>query len=464
MSLKAPRLAHDLDGLARWLTREPWEERLVLTMEEHFTPAMGILDLEFEELQEALGDHWAAIVGGCAFEDFLTGRFGEQDENPVEAYLHRRGYREPVANKAYMAALKSSVMSLYEVSDIAPGHSLRARDLIRGGEPVLVSERSATRSLAPWTHIAARIVPQGARLVLSGGLLPFTSEASAMLFAMMRVSCGHAFKGRRKPRPSPNGLVGWIGSDADLREAAALFTSAWLLDVLPRTLDPQLPKMVNAEGDEIVFHTVRFPLPRAARGEVARRLGAAAEFHAESSSFWHWLGGPTPAPASSKGGEALFLNTLNEHGGLVLGALELKPGALTLNVNSASRAERGTALLRDTLGDLVGRPLTALQTFEQLMASGPKPSAPPALDIPAEVKERLVHETLDKHYRAVLDQPVPVLGGATPRAAAASARRRGAVVEWLKSLERSAGSRYDPLATYDFAWMWVELGVEHLRR
>lgn len=38
-------------------------------------------------------------------------------------------------------------MSIYEVSAIVPGEGLRARDLVRGGEPVLVTGRTATRTL-----------------------------------------------------------------------------------------------------------------------------------------------------------------------------------------------------------------------------------------------------------------------------------------------------------------------------
>jgi len=45
-------------------------------------------------------------------------------------------------------------MSLYEVSDVVVGESFRARDLVRGGAPVRVFERSATRSLSQWDRIA----------------------------------------------------------------------------------------------------------------------------------------------------------------------------------------------------------------------------------------------------------------------------------------------------------------------
>jgi hypothetical protein len=56
-------------------------------------------------------------------------------------------------------ALRTSVMSLYKVSEIVPGKSLVARDPVRGGVPIAVSEGTATRTLKQWNMIAARIVP-----------------------------------------------------------------------------------------------------------------------------------------------------------------------------------------------------------------------------------------------------------------------------------------------------------------
>ena len=68
-------------------------------------------------------------------------------------------------------------MSLYEVSDIVVGESFLARDLVRGGEPVRVFERSATRSLSQWDiWIAARVVSVQGRTQISGGLLPFSPD------------------------------------------------------------------------------------------------------------------------------------------------------------------------------------------------------------------------------------------------------------------------------------------------
>lgn len=141
------RPAHELSNLIKWLAREDWKPLLEEVMSEHFGPAMAAFDLEFEEIDTALGGSWGMTLWGCASEDFLTRRFGPDSRNMVEAYLRRQGWNEPIATRRYMTALQTSVMSLYEVSEILPGQSFRARDLLRATDPVLVSERTATRTL-----------------------------------------------------------------------------------------------------------------------------------------------------------------------------------------------------------------------------------------------------------------------------------------------------------------------------
>jgi hypothetical protein len=154
------------------------------------------------------------------------------------------------------------------------------------------------------------------------------------------------------------------------------------------------------------------------------------------------------------------------HAGTVLGTLDLEGKALTLSVNSARRAERGMALITEALGDLVKPPLTAIRTIDQVRAEGVGSGAGDEdAEVPPEIARQAVHDLLDRHYRGILDQPVPALGGKTPREAARTPAGRKKVVEWLKLIEnRSASNAGSPLAEYDFRWMWVELGLEGQRR
>jgi len=131
----------------------------------------------------------------------------------------------------------------------APGKSLLARDLIRGGEPVPVSEGTATKTLKTWDRIAARIVPRGEARILAGGVLPFSLEASSTLLAgILEIA---EKQGSRAELPL---------DDETLRGAAPLFTSAWLFDVLPRAMGKAQPVIHNSDDEEVVFHEVRFPL------------------------------------------------------------------------------------------------------------------------------------------------------------------------------------------------------------
>ena len=92
---------------------------------------------------------------------------------------------------------------------------------------------------------------------------------------------------------------------------------------------------------------------------------------------------------------------------------------------------------------------------------------PRKMDITDEEKRAIIHGQMDRHYRVVLDEPVPALGGLTPRDAVKTDEGRRQVVDWLKLMEKStakAGDSNDPMASYDFGWLWTELGLAALRR
>jgi hypothetical protein len=151
-----------------------------------------------------------------------------------------------------------------------------------------------------------------------------------------------------------------------------------------------------------------------------------------------------------------------------LGNVELKGRFLHLATNSVERAGKGTALIQQALGDLVGVPLTEVRTIEQMMAERPlRDQEDAASDIPPEIAKQIVHQFMDRQYREILDQPVDMLGKKTPRQATKSSAGRQKVAEWLKYLENQSARQpnpTDPMATYSFEWMWRELGVLDLRQ
>jgi hypothetical protein len=446
--------SHDLKGLMKFLARDEWSECFDEVFDDHFGPVLDAGEMEFEDIAEILGDDWAMTLWGCAFEDFLTQDFEIEGGNIVDEYLKRRGWKENAQTKAYMKALRTSVMSLYEVSEVVPGKSLMARDLIRGGEPIAVSEGTATKTLKQWDRIAARIVPLMGKNYFAGGLLPFTPQATEALLDGLRLMFG---KKNSKKLPAVK--------DEDLQAAASMFTLSWLFDTLERTMG--IPSLQNSDGDELVFHDVRFSLASGAtQKDIAAQVNTIPGVSQENAKFWNWL---EAAPNSkAKRGSTLSLDTTMDNGSRVLGNVELKGRFLHLATNSVERAGKGTALIQQALGDLVGVPLTEVRTIEQMMSERPlRDQEDAASDIPPEIAKQIVHQFMDRQYREILDQPVDMLGKKTPRQATKSSAGRQKVAEWLKYLENQSARQpnpTDPMATYSFEWMWRELGVLDLRQ
>jgi hypothetical protein len=456
----------------KWLGRAEWQDAFDELLHRHLAPACAKADVAVDELPELVGDQHLTVLWGCVFEDFLA-RTLDDGRNIVDDYLKRRGWKESASNKAYIAALRSSVMSLYEVSGIVRNASFLARDLVRGGEPVSVSERSGTRSLKPWDRIAARLVRLGTRIEMAGGVLLFDYDTSEAALKALRRAGKKARRNagelaRQLGRDISDPLIAEALTDTEiLRASPFVFSNIWLGDLLKRTLDPVLPRMFNTDGDELTFTTVRYPLkPEATADAIAFALAAVPALQGESETFWNWI---EPQPNAKKGrppdGQT-FVTTLGD-GSLVLGTLELKDRMLILEVNSQQRAKRGRALIEPVLGQLIGQPLTEARTVAQLMASRPAgKSTTMSSGLSADEERAVLHATLDRHYMNLLDEPVPMLGNTSPLVAAKTAKCRERLVAWLKLLENGAARHASgtPMADYDLSWMWDKLGITELRR
>ncbi len=451
--------AHDLSGLMKYADRAPWDEAMDEMLSAHLGPACEATGLEPDAIFEIIGDHWQGPLWGCAFEDLLTQELEPDGRNLVDDYLKRRGWNEKAPNKAYMRALRDTMMSLYEVSEVVPGQSMTLRDLLRDVAPVTVREHGATQTLVNWDKIAARVVDVNGRHGISGALLPFSADGALQLI--------DAF-GRLADDAKDTSELNQTDRDAILRASGPMFTNMWLLDCLGKAMPGTMPDMVNADGDDLVFHRIVFPLAKGVIGKsVVRRLNAAQWLEPASDTFWNWLVPVTKErkPRTAKGGQA-FVTTM-EDGTPVFANVELAGRKLIVEVNSAARAEKAIAQMGEWLGDCVSTPMTEIRTLAQFMAddAARAPQEEP-LDIPPDEMERIVHDMLTREYTKTLDEAVPALGNKTPRALARTKAGRAKVADWLKYIEKGAAKSGvgEPMATYDFTWMWQELGIIGLRR
>ena len=462
----------------KWLSRDEWRDAFKDVLDRHLVPACEATSMKVEVAVSILDqEQFMSNVWGCAFEDFLTHEL-DNGRNIIDDYLKRRGWKENASTRSYVSALRTSVMSLYEVSNVVKNTSFLARDLVRGGDPILISERSATRSLKQWDRIAARVLQVGSETIIAGGVLPFDHDASEDLLKVLRNTGKRALEERHKLAQLIDGevddprIAAALSETEVLRFAAPAFTTVWLNDVLDRIANPQIPEIQNTDGDELMFCTVHFPFAQATtEADIRSALGRVPVLVQENATFWNWIATGNPTKGSQKKkpqhqNTQTFVTTLDD-GSLVLGNIELKDRSVMLSANSKTRAERGRALLSEHLGGLIGQPLVEMQTVEQLLASRDTRPSPPSADLSPKEQETIVHATLDKHYRDMLDEPIPMLGNISPRTAAKTTKGRNKVVAWLKTLENHSAKfvdRENAMATYDVTWLWTELGVADLRR
>ncbi|MCA3452514.1 MAG: hypothetical protein INF92_19555 [Rhodobacter sp.] len=469
----ALRPKHEISGLIAWVHRDEWRGPMQETLSRHTAQACLDADVDLVDIKSIVGDHAVSTVWGASFEDLLATNMPD-GRNLADEYLKRRGWKESASTREYIAGLRHSVMSLYEVSGLVPGESMLLRDLIRGGEPVRVMEKSGSQGLRQWDRIATRVIPLRDRSVISGTLMRLDHEASDILkerlakIARKRVRQTKSEARGQDSRTDQQATIVGSATDQLLSIAAFMFTNLWLSDELNAAQGNQFPELCNAEGDPIAFTKMHFPLKSGVTlDQVADALNTLPSLQQDNASFWNWLSDEEPhkeAPPKKQSTKSLV--TRMEDGALVLGTISLQARRLTLEVNSEARAKRGRTLLEQSISGLVGSPLVEhLDLADLRKARGAEPISAPLSLSPEETRD-FIKRTLDAHYRQVIEEPIPALGNKSPRTLIKTPKGREMVAAWLKRVENHGEYKEpdDPLRSYDFTWLWRELGLEALRR
>lgn len=282
------------------------------------------------------------------------------DRGQLERFLDVRGALLPEAERTLGRTWLASRRSLHEVQSVSPGNGLAVRDLRSDGDPVELRDRSLSRQAEPLDLICMRLLPDG-----SGGVI--------------------ATDGIRVPRFQRRHVLDVLetGDGLDLLR--------WVTAPAP------MPRLRNTEGEPLRLVTVEYRIPDAPAAMVT--LGR--KLRAED--------------------DGRFVETVTRRGeDWIRGSIMIEGDRATIDANSTKRAARlERSLLKAAPGaTLIRREERAID--EAIDEARDRPSGSEALD-PAEHPE--VARALDEFIRRLevgwVDEPIPALGGRTPRQALA---------------------------------------------
>lgn len=353
-----------------------------------------------------------------------------------EHLLGRDGPYLTPGQQDWIAQLGARPLRLYRVTDVRPGEGLTLVDeLDAAAAPLVVRERSGSRTARPGMLMGARLMHLSDHLELSGAIYAFAPLREAGVIGSVRAALDadrHAENERRQ-------------------QAELAIARCWLaqwLEPLP------VPEMRDAaSGEPMMLVTDRYRVVDAAA--LAAALAAQADVSGGPEQGWH-------RDADAGDGMRRSLAAIN-------------PGKSADRIEVFYRTQRladeGRAWFEALAGSAVAHlrrevvdPRTAIAGRSAAgtgrgSAGKGRRGAPAALA--AEETTALMTQVLRRHYANWPDEPVPLLGGQTPREAMASPAGLERVKGLLRSYESAEAdmARADARAPVSYEFLWDALGI-----
>ncbi|MDH5723807.1 MAG: hypothetical protein OEY94_10875 [Alphaproteobacteria bacterium] len=408
---------------------------------------------DINDLNDFFGSETFWMIYPVMLEFFFTNVYGQNgDWNIIDSFLTYPKNSLTKDERVYLSALRPSVMSVYEVTAIEPEKSLTVRDMIRGGEPVKIKEKSLTRYVSQWECLGMRILDMGDHLEFAGGVLRLergVAEELAPWLKEMRDMTVAMFPLHDTSIPREK-----ISHFAEVLWAPEI-ALAWI-ECLIESKDRNTPQIHNKEGHAISPVTICFPITKN-HGDIAAFFNKHREFQSERSGEWVWL--------KKERGEKNKKLSYTVRGDIVLHADHLE-----LFVNSRERANILEDIVSKGLVGIIGKPRwkytdapsASVKSFLEGLKAREVCSDENEENISQEEMQALIMEMKDDHYHQWLSSRIPALEDKTPRMAKRSKKGQNQLVSLLKDMENHENhqAKAQGMKPYDMTWIWEELGLD----
>jgi hypothetical protein len=333
--------------------------------------------------------------------------------------------------RQWIAQLSTRPLRLYDVTEVVPGVRMTLCDsLDLDAPPIVVHEKSGSRSVHAGMKLAARIVEAGDRYELSGAVYPFAALHLPTLIEALRQAVA-------------------APADDDPEALAAVISKTIRRHWLAQYLRPApIPTLVDgASGNLLMFVTDHYRVLDWPALEHA--LACSPDIEGDRASGWNRIvasgDGLTRARAVFQAGS--------------------EPDTLEVFYRTQQYADEG----RPTFEYLAGNAVEFLRRdvkdpkVSMLLGTtaGATPQAPPESALPPDKLADIIEQTYHQLYANWADEPIPALGNRTPRQAIATSAGLERVKGLLRSYEaqekRQAAQAGRREISFEFLWASLNL-------
>lgn len=412
-----------------WLLEHHPEELRQAVSEDFF----GALDDEMRERLEELPDGLQQMVVTNLNEWMVADAcFGEGDQQvpAIDLVLGPGGPRLDSVQRAYLEEVRRRGLSLYEIVGVRPGEGLQVQDTTGGKDPAeaWVVERSASRALHEGDILGTRLVSVHGHWEISGEVYPISQ--------MDRLPLRRAVeKVRRKRLPA---------------EKKRTLVGAEIIDSWLKALTAPPPRVVDAStGEPLLLVTDHYRVLDWDR--LAAGLEEQPDVEGDREEGWvrFKVDPSNPDVRRSR---------------LAVNPAEGKKDRIEVFARTKAMADEGRDWFQAVAGDSVSyisREITdPMHSFGKRRGGTPEPKqAEAAPELPEGLTQQML---IEMAYGKWADEPIPMLGGKTPRQAATTAKGKRDLVELLKSYEyqNRRSSRETGEAPTDFTFLWQSVGLD----
>jgi hypothetical protein len=399
-------------------------------------------------IEEVFGEYWRTLEPGLAPPEMDKTEYLQF----LEWYIHDYpipGHGSPVIQlflesnpklsaeeRQVLQDWQTAYISVFQIEDVEPGKGILAEDIF-SGEEVFLSDVSISQQTRKWELITLRKVKVLEEWQASA---VGSKEPPRYKEEIYRLVMDH-FSDYQKHVPKAD-------LPTFLREKGYLLNQRFLtLKAKPS----QLPKILTSSGEELTFWESRYELDDF--DEATNRLESEEDFEetdiVEDSqgkrvkAVYEWLerGKSIQKIKDVKPLEGPILKSFFTRGPgreayRLLGTVILEPGQLVLKAQGRKRLAVGKGVVEKLLSGMIRHRLDAVRSLESMLQDRPEKTAEkPVKGIPREVKQAILKDMFDSHYREWLDTPLPALSGKTPRRAVKVKEGRRQVENLLREME-----------------------------